>query len=245
MGKNKTHRGSPENPVVFIGIPWLLDGNRYEPLLESSIAHIKAQECESAEIYAPFLTAPYPPGTEFTAKEAMLLLNPKLNEIIEAFLETDATHLWFVDADNEVPPDALCKLLDLDVDIASGVSPPQYSKRKSTAMRWMPPPSPEYAWSRPWFKTYPMKDVYGKIMGGDQIVATGHFCMLCKRRVFEKFSDLYEPLRFIYEPPQRLGNEVLFWYTAQELGFICRIHGSVLCGHLPHFPLEMMKEEWE
>ena len=89
-----------------------------------------------------------------------------------------------------------------------------------------------------------MNEVLGKILGGDQIVATGHFCMLCKRRVFEKFSPLYEPLRFIYEPPTRITNEVLFWQMAQELGFICRIHGGVLCGHLPEFPLAVLQKEF-
>jgi len=245
MGTEKTRRGSPETPIVFPGIPWLVNGNRFEPLLESCLAHLKAQECPTAEIMSPFLTEPYPNGTTFTAKEAMVLLNPKLNEIIEAFLETDATHLWFVDADNEMPPDALRKLLKLDVDIASGISPPHYSWKKSTVLRWMPAPSPEYEWSRPWFKPYRLNDVYGKVLGEGQIVATGHFCMLCKRRVFERASPDSKPLRFIFEPPQRLGNEVLFWYTAQELGFECRIDGSILCGHLPEFPLKMMQEEYE
>ena len=245
MGTEKTHRGSPETPVVFPGIPWLVSGNRFEPLLESCLAHIKAQGCPTAEIMPPHLSEPYPDGTTFTAKGAMEFLNPKLNEIIETFLETDATHLWFVDADCEAPSDALCKLLALDVDIASGVSPPHYSWKKSTVLRWMPAPSPEFEWSRPWFKSYKMHEVYDKIFGEDQIVATGHFCMLCKRRVFEQVSPESEALRFIYEPPQRLANEVLFWYTAQELGFECRIDGSILCGHLPQFPLEMMREEYE
>jgi len=172
-------------------------------------------------------------------------VTPKLNEIIEEFLKTDATHLWFLNADNEVPPDALCKLLELDVDIASGISPPHYSKRKATVMNWRPPPSPEYSWSKPWYKISKMKDVFGKIIGGDRTIATGHFCMLCKRRVFEQFSPLYEPLRFKYDPPQKLGSEILFWQDAQELGFVCRIDGSVLCGHLPEFPLVMLEKEYD
>lgn len=244
MGTEKTYRGSPETPVVFPGIPWLVNGNHFEPLLESCLAHIKAQECPTAEMMPPHLSEPYPDGTTFTARGEMIFLNPKLNEIIEAFLETDATHLWFVDADCEPPPDALHKLLELDVDVASGISPPHYSMKKSTVLRWMPAPSPEHEWSRPWFKPYKIKDVRDEILGEDQIIATGHFCMLCKRRVFERVTPDSEPLRFIYDPPQRLTNEVLFWYTAQELGFECRIDGSILCGHQPEFPLQMMQKEY-
>ncbi len=241
MGSRITHQGSEETPVVFPAVPWLVDGNRFEPLLESALTHVKAQECPDAEILSPFLSTPFPLGTTFNAKEQMGFLNIKLNEIIEAFLESDATHIWFVDADSEVPPDALHILLEMDVDISSGISPPHFSRKKSTVLRWMPPASPEYEWSRPWYKAYPLRQVYGKIWGEGQIIATGHFCMLCKRRVFE--GD--EPLRFVYEPPQRLGNEVLFWQTAQELGFTCRINGEVLCGHTPQFPLEMIKKEFE
>ena len=243
MGTGNTQRGSPETPVVFPGTVWLVNGNRFEPLLESCLTHLKAQECPTAKIMSPHLSEPYPEGTTFTAKEVMGLARPKLNEIIEAFLKTDATHLWLVDADCEVPTDALCKLLALDVDIASGISPPHHSKKKSTVLRWMPAPSPEHEWSRPWFKPYRINEVCDKILGEGQIIATGHFCLLCKRHVFERTSPDSEPLRFIYDPPQRLGSEVLFWYTAQERGFKCRIDGSIICGHLPEFPLKMMQEE--
>jgi hypothetical protein len=244
MGTKQTHRRSEETPIVFPATPWLVDGNRFEPLLEVALARIKAQDCPDVVMLPPFLSTPFPPGTTFNAKEQMGFLNTKLNEIIETFRESNATHLWFVDADAEVPPDALHKLLEMDVDIASGISPPHYSIRKSTVLRWMPPASPEYEWSRPWYKAYPLWEVYGKILGEDRIIATGHFCMLCKRRVFEAVSSDHEPLRFIYEPPQRLANEVLFWQSAQELGFTCRINGNVLCGHLPQFPLEMVQEEY-
>jgi len=86
-----------------------------------------------------------------------------------------------------------------------------------------------------------MNQAYGKIIGGDQVIATGHFCLLCKRRVFERFSPKFEPLRFKFDPPQKHGSEVVFWEEAQELGFICRVHGNVLCGHNPEFPLIMLE----
>ena len=245
MGTRQTHRGNPETPVILPAIPWLVDGNKYEAYLESALAHARAQECSEVEILPPFITDAYDPPVEFTIKTQVMYVTPKLKEIIDEFLETDATHLWFLNADQEVPPNALCDLLELDVDIASGVSPPRGNIQKSTVMRWMPPPSPEYAWSTPWYKPYRMKDVVGKIMGGEEILVTGHFCMLCKRRVFEKFSPSFEPLRFKYDPPQEEGSEIVFWKEAQDLGFICRIDGSILCGHLPNFPLEMLQEAYQ
>lgn len=244
MGNKQTSRRSQKTPVIFPAIPWLIDGNKYEAYLESSMTHAQFQDCPDTRTLPVFLTDAYDPPVEFTMKEQVVYVTPKLNEIVEAFLETDATHLWFLNADNEVPPDALCKLLDHDVDIASGISPPHSTKLKSTAMKWMPPPSPEYSWSQPWFKMYRMKEIYGKVIGGTEIVVTGHFCMLCKRRVFEQFSPLYEALRFKYEPPQKIESVMRFWQEAQELGFVCRIDGSVLCGHLPEWPLAGLQEEY-
>lgn len=235
MGFKTADRGSQETPVIFPAIPWLVDGNRYEAYLESCLAHLKAQECP-VEVMPPFLTTP----TEepFTRKTQMNVVTPKLNEIVDAFLETDATHVWFLNADNEVPPDALCKLLELNVDVASGISPRHRSRDWTTAFRWVPPPSPEFLFSTPYFKCHRMEEVQGKIMGGKEMVGTGHFCLLVKRRVFDFF-------RFRWNPPrQKFGSELTFWMDAQMLGYSARIDGRVLTGHLPEYPLaDLVKDE--
>ena len=31
--------------------------------------------------------------------------------------------------------------------------------------------------------------------------------------------------------------DILFMYEAQLAGFVAKVHGCVLCGHLPEFPL--------
>jgi hypothetical protein len=53
--------------------------------------------------------------------------------------------------------------------------------------------------------------------------------LLLKRRVFEggyrfKFLSHVTP-------------DILFMFEAQLAGFVAKVHGSVLCGHLPEFPL--------
>ena len=42
------------------------------------------------------------------------------NHCVKAFLASDCSHLWFVDADTLPPPDALDNLLSADVDAISG-----------------------------------------------------------------------------------------------------------------------------
>jgi len=73
-------------------------------------------------------------------------------------------------------------------------------------------------------------------------LATGAFCMLTKRRVFEKHHPKLTPLRFRWNPPQDYGIDLTFWNDARLWGFTSAIHGGVLCGHLPQFPLEELEE---
>jgi hypothetical protein len=43
-------------------------------------------------------------------------------------------------------------------------------------------------------------------------------------------------MRFRYAP--EIGEDILFMYDVQSRGFIAKVHGGVLCGHLPEWPLE-------
>lgn len=237
MEEGSSGKGSPETPVVLPAVPWLVDGNQFEPYLESCLAHIKNQDCPEATILPPYVTEAYKEKIVLDRKSQMGFLNGKLNEIINYFQNTDASLLWIVDADNEVPPNALSKLLSWDADLASGISPGHGSPNHSTVMRWMPPPSPEMPWSTPYYKPLLMNEVLGKHLDDTMYAfATGHFCLLTKRRV-------YNWLRFQWSPEQKLGNEIVFWEHAQNLGLKCVIDGTVLCGHLPEHPLVDLQEK--
>lgn len=232
MGYRQADRGSTETPVVFPAIPWLLDGTIYDGFLESCLAHLKAQECDEARILPPVLSSTVT-SEEYANTSQMKLVTPKLNELVEKFRETDATHIWFLNADTEIPNYALCTLLEHDVDVASAISPPHYQARYwSTVFHWVPPPTPERDWSTPYFRALKMNEVRGVVLGGCEMIATGHFCMLVRRHVFDHF-------RFRWNPPrQKTGSELTFWQDAQMLGYKCLIDGRILCGHLPEYPLD-------
>jgi hypothetical protein len=58
----------------------------------------------------------------------------------------------------------------------------------------------------------------------------GTSCLLIRRRVFSggcrfKFRSNVTP-------------DILFMFDVQRMGFVAKVHGDVLCGHLPQFPLE-------
>ena len=54
-------------------------------------------------------------------------------------------------------------------------------------------------------------------------------CTLIARRVLEA------GVRFRYKPD--VGEDILFMFDVQKAGFEARVHGGVLCGHLPELPL--------
>ena len=166
-----------------------------------------------------------------------------VNRYIRKFMETDATHMLMVDADMEIPPHALYELLVLDVDIASGVSFGHERTSTTTAGRMFPKPRPKAQKSKPYLKFLKPEDILGKVlMSPPMKLATGAFCMLTKRRVFEKHHPKLTPLRFRWNPPQDYGIDLTFWNDARLWGFTSAIHGGVLCGHLPQFPLEELEE---
>ena len=73
----------------------------------------------------------------------------------------------------------------------------------------------------------PLNVVQGEILIG--WVMAGKSCVLIKRCVFAggyhfKFDPCVTP-------------DILFMYQVQRMGFVAKVHGDVLCGHLPGFPL--------
>jgi hypothetical protein len=150
-------------------------------------------------------------------------------------MTTEATHLWVVDGDVEVPDHALCSLLQLKTDVASGVYP--FHARQDVAMFGRMPQGETYR-----FIPRNLDVLQYEVLGEDFYVGGGNGCLLVDRRVFKRHHPNVEPLRF--RSPGGSGSDMYFWYEAQEMGFKCRIHGGVICGHLPKWPLSKMQEEY-
>jgi hypothetical protein len=143
-----------------------------------------------------------------------------MNSIVSRFLFGGYSHLWQIELDVQVPPDSFRKLLNLDVDIACG-----YVRRHNgdgLILGFLDENQ------RVWY--LPLNAVRGKVMSG--WVMAGTSCVLFKRRVFES------GLRFKYQ--QGTSPDILFMFQAQRAGFEAKVHGDVLCGHLPEFPLETL-----
>jgi len=90
-----------------------------------------------------------------------------------------------------------------------------------------------------WF--WKLDQMRGKILGEKEEVMAGNGCLLVKKRVFERHFDTVPPIRF-KAPMGAPGSDILFFREVQELGFETRLHGGVVCGHLPSSPLVKLEK---
>jgi len=139
------------------------------------------------------------------------------NLLIEKTLAGDWDYLWIVQGDVEVPREAFYRFYMLDVDVAQGVV------RRHDGDGLICGFMDEKA--KVWY--LPRNAVAGQILSG--WVFAGMSCTLIKRRVLES------GIRFRYQPG--IGEDILFMFDVQKAGFVAKVHGDVLCGHLPEWPL--------
>jgi hypothetical protein len=155
------------------------------------------------------------------------------NFLVQKCMEEDWDRLWIVEADVEVPKHALINLLS-EGDINLGIYP-----NHRHDLRMMSGYFQEH-----WDKVKPeVKSVYdicklkAQVFSG--MVWAGIGCALIKRSVFEKIRFTYD----IREYERKVGvHDQLFLYEAQCLSFKVLLHGEVLCGHLPEWPLQKLEE---
>jgi SAM-dependent methyltransferase len=193
-----------------VGVPSLCENDRFRGYREAVLNHLRA----ALEPYATFqivISSPNGiPGIEGIAKAQ--------NELVDRALAGFWDYLWIVQADVEVPPDAFEKLLGLDVDVAQGVVPGHDDKNRLVCGFLDEN-------KKVWY--LPRSVVQGQVLSG--WVFAGLSCTLIKRRVLEA------GIRFRYVPS--VGEDILFMYDVQVRGFVAKVHGGVMCGHLPEWSL--------
>jgi len=213
------------NLKVFSCIPFLRTGKECEKYLPEAKRGISNQKT-TVEIL-PVRTI----GRGRLRDTQKVRVAKTLNFFVDEFLKTDSTHLFIGNADTEYPEDTIEPLIRLDVDIASGISPGHADWNNIVV--GVEKPKGGIDWLR-------RSDIVGRVIGENEMVMTGNYCILATRHVFERHFDDQAPLRWRTkkEHGRRLyGAELQFWVDAYEMGFKTRIDGNVVCGHLPEFPL--------
>lgn len=100
------------------------------------------------------------------------------NQIVEEFLKSNYTHLFFVDSDTIPPVDALDRLLAMDKDIATAITPIVEMDEKG----------------EPWRKWNVVDQTDTNVQPNTGIIeakGAGSSCILIKRSVFERLDKPY------------------------------------------------------
>ena len=157
------------------------------------------------------------------------------NFLVQKCLDEDWDRLWIVEADVEVPKHALVRLLSGGGDIELGIYPNHRSDLRLMAGYF------QERCDRVKPVVHSVIDVEqlrGKVF--ESMVWAGIGCALISRSVLERLRfvwDQYEFQRFVGVHDQ------LFLFQVQQLGFSVFLHGDVLCGHVPEWPLNKLEEK--
>ena len=194
--------------TVFVGVPCLQEKDRYAGYLAGALEHVEA--ALQGLDHRVFVSPP-------SRKPSWEGLVECQNRIVEEFLKSNADFLWHVELDVEVPPNSFLKLHSLNVDIACG-----YVRRHNGGGLILGFLDGNI---KVWY--LPENAVRGNILSG--WVMAGTSCVLLRRCVFEG--------EFRFEYQRNVTPDILFMFQIQSLGFEAKVHGDVLCGHLPEWPL--------
>jgi len=147
------------------------------------------------------------------------------NHIVDEFLKTDATHLFFIDADTIPPLNALDKLLSHDKDIVSGITPIiQHDPLRANDSN---------GFYKKW-NCVDMNDEHVKPNSGlVRVKGAGGSCILIKRSVFEKLDEPY--YKFLEEDETgkkvEISEDIYFIMMAMSKGIEAYCDTSVIAGH--------------
>ena len=221
------------NPSIFPAIPNLNARDRFANLISNATKYVMDQDC-AVEVRKPYISPDYAGKYREGDSSRIEAITDRINNCIDAFCESDASHLWLIDADIEIPRHALRTLLNLNADVSSGI----YCFHNDPAIMMFG----RGAEGNPrMFKPRGLDGWRGVTLGENERVGGGNGCMLIRRRVFDIYNPAIKSLRFVHA--EQGGSDLHFWYRCQEAGFKCRITGEVLCGHNPQSPLSFYEGE--
>lgn len=138
------------------------------------------------------------------------------NGLVSKFLESDHTHLLFVDDDTVIPERTIVDLLSADADLASGITPFQHEDGENGLVGNVHD-------GESWVRLWPD--------GVFPAVQCGTSCLLIRRKVFEEMEFPW----FCYaqtEQGRMMTEDVWFARHAKDAGYRIKGVGSVRCGHL-------------
>lgn len=197
---------------VMIAVPNL--GHLHVNLVEKILRwHLTAGSYETITLLAPRGIQPH---------------DAARNYCVHAFLQTDFTHLFFLDSDVVPPLEALDALLDADKDIIAGLYPTMKFRNEQQVKEMAVFNRIAYA-QTDGESQYRLEEAHG--IGIQEIDRAGTGCLLIKRHVLETLPRPH--FQFLYNEVgiSAVGEDINFCRKAQEAGFKIYAHFGIVCQH--------------
>lgn len=146
------------------------------------------------------------------------------NDIVKAFLDSDCTHLLFIDADTIPPLDAIKRLLAHDKPIMSAITPIIEMDR----------------YGNPWRKWNCVDTDDRHMMPNTGVLeckGAGSSCVLIKREVFEQMEMPYYRFQYQDDGGKKVvvGEDIWFIINALSKGIKTYADTSIICQHYKNF----------
>lgn len=155
-------------------------------------------------------------------------LSTARNLVVERFLESSSTHLWFVDSDMTFAPDTVDRLLEADAPIVSALCFGQRYHQKGGL-----------SFFTVMFRREPDGFVRVEDYPPDEVIAVdavGAGCILIHRDVFEdpnvRDPGLLPWYAEIADTEIVYGEDVTFCLRARKAGWPVKVHTGVQAGHI-------------
>lgn len=148
------------------------------------------------------------------------------NAIADQFMSSDCTHLFMVDADTIPPGDIIDRLLKLDTDVATSITP--IAKGDDVTSNIFKAEAGEgfpLSWEEATKETTPFS-----------ITAVGFACILIKRSVFERLEAPYFVSQW-FKNGKFCDGEIEFCNKLREKGMKIVCDPTLICGHVKQVTL--------
>lgn len=165
-------------------------------------------------------------GRPLAISAGMVPCEKARNHIVETFLSSDCTHVFMVDADTIPPDDAIDRLLKLDTDIATGITPIVNNDGVTSNIFVT---TEEEGKPLSMLEATKKKDLF-------EITGVGMACVLIKREVFEKLKKpVYAGVWF--QNSKFVEGDIHFCGNAKEAGFKIMCDPTIVCHHVKQITL--------
>lgn len=149
------------------------------------------------------------------------------NFCVQHFLNTDCTHLFFIDSDVVPPEDALEELIAPDLPVISGL----YKAMKQDKDGNLVPKWTVYTYGQD------ENGDYGLMTAADgrgicQISRAGAGCLIIRRDVLEAIGAPWFRFQYDEKGNMHIGEDIAFCANVERVGFSVYAHFDVRCKHL-------------